>query len=102
MPPKPKFTREEIVASAVDLVSKKGIDYLTTRNLGEWMGSSARPIFTVFNSMDEVIREVRKAATEKFNSYIREIVNSLLLSRKPEYAWCGSRSMSRNCSSSFS
>lgn len=75
MPPKPKFTREEIVASAVDLVSKKGIDYLTTRNLGEWMGSSARPIFTVFNSMDEVIREVRKAATEKFNSYIREIVN---------------------------
>lgn len=39
------------------------------------MGSSARPIFTVFNSMDEVIREVRKAATEKFNSYIREIVN---------------------------
>ena len=75
MPPKPKFTREEIVASAVDLVSKKGIDHLTTRNLGEWMGSSARPIFTVFNSMDEVIREVRKAATEKFNSYIREIVN---------------------------
>ena len=75
MPPKPKFTREEIVASAVDLVSKKGIDYLTTRNLGEWMGSSARPIFTVFNSMDEVIREVRKAATEKFNSYIREIVS---------------------------
>ena len=52
MPPKPKFTREEIVASAVDLVSKKGIDYLTTRNLGEWMGSSARPIFTVYNSMD--------------------------------------------------
>jgi len=64
MPPKPKFTREEIVASAVDLVSKKGIDYLTTRNLGEWMGSSARPIFTVFNSMDEVTRVVRKPATE--------------------------------------
>lgn len=75
MPPKPKFTREEIVASAVDLVSKRGIDYLTTRNLGEWMGSSARPIFTVFNSMDEVVHEVRRAATEKFNSYIREIVD---------------------------
>lgn len=75
MPPKPKFTREQIVESAVDLVSKKGIEYLTTRNLGEWMGSSARPIFTVFTSMDEVIHEVRIAATERFNSYIRGIVD---------------------------
>lgn len=102
MPPKPKFTREEIVASAVDLVSKKGIDYLTTRNLGEWMGSSARPIFTVFNSMDEVIREVRKAATEKFNSYIREIVNFTPAFKEAGVRMVGSRSMSRNCSSSFS
>lgn len=75
MPPKPKFTREEIIASAVELVSKEGIDHLTTRNLGEWMGSSARPIFTVFNSMDEVVSEVRAAATERFNRYIREIAN---------------------------
>lgn len=75
MPPKPKFTREEIIASAVELVSKQGIEHLTTRNLGEWMGSSARPIFTVFNSMEEVVTEVRAAAMGRFNSYIGEIVN---------------------------
>ena len=75
MPPKPKFTKEEIVNGALELVSEKGIEHLTTRNLGEWLGSSARPIFTVFRSMDEVIALVREAAMERFNSYIRGIEN---------------------------
>ncbi len=75
MPPKPKFTKEEIVAAALELVSSQGIEHLTTRNLGEMMGSSARPIFTVFTSMDEVQLEVRKAAMKNFNAYIRESVN---------------------------
>lgn len=73
MPPKPKFTDEEIVKGAVDLVSKKGIEYLTTRHLGEWLGSSARPIFTVFNSMDEVVVLVKQEAKKRFDSYIRGI-----------------------------
>ena len=54
MPPKPKFTREEIVAAALELVSEKGMSALTSRDLGARLGSSARPIFTVFNSMEEV------------------------------------------------
>ena len=75
MPPKPKFTREEIVDAALELVSKQGIEHLTTRNLGEKLGSSARPIFTVFLSMEEVQQGVRDVALEKFNSYISEILN---------------------------
>ena len=34
MPPKPKFTREEIVAAALELVSAKGMEALTSRDLG--------------------------------------------------------------------
>ena len=40
MPPKPRFTREEIVAAALDIVSRKGIEALTARELGETLGSS--------------------------------------------------------------
>ena len=69
MPPKPKFTKEEIVAAALDLVSEKGIEALTARELGARLGSSARPIFTVFNSMEEVQEEVRAAALKRFESY---------------------------------
>lgn len=63
MPPKPRFTREEIVAAALDIVSRQGIEALTARELGEVLGSSARPIFTVFRSMEELQQEVRSAVS---------------------------------------
>ncbi len=69
MPPKPKFTKGEIVEKALELVSRKGVDALTARELGEALGSSARPIFTVFKSMEEVRDEVRAAAMERFDHF---------------------------------
>ena len=70
MPPKPKFTKEEIVAAALELVSKDGIEALTARELSLYLGSSARPIFTVFNSMEEVAQAVREAAMEKYEEFV--------------------------------
>ena len=75
MPPKPKFTKEEIVAAALELVSEKGIEALTARELGVRLGSSARPIFTVFNSMEEVQEEVRAAALKRFESYAQKAMH---------------------------
>ena len=62
MPPRPKFSREEIVEAALRVVSEKGVEALTAKALGDALGSSARPIFTVFRSMKEVQDEVRAAA----------------------------------------
>ena len=70
MPPKPKFTREEVVEAALDIVSKSGIDALTARNLAERLGCSARPIFTLFKNMDEVASEVTDAAMDRYESYV--------------------------------
>jgi len=75
MPPKPKFTKEEIIAAALELVSEKGIEALTARELGGRLGSSARPIFPVFNSMEEVQEEVRAAALKRFESYAEKAVH---------------------------
>lgn len=75
MPPKPKFTKEEIVAAALELVSEKGMEALTARELGTRLGSSARPIFTVFNSMDEVQEAVRDAALKRFESYAEKAMH---------------------------
>lgn len=72
MPPKPKFTREEIIATALELVSRKGVEGLTARDLGNALGSSARPIFTVFKSMEEVAQEVRRAAMARFETFADE------------------------------
>lgn len=79
MPPKPKFTKEEIVAAALELVSHRGLEGLTARELGAALGSSARPIFTVFQSMEEVAQEVRKAAMVRFEGYAADTLPGIPL-----------------------
>lgn len=73
MPPKPKFTKEEVIATALELVAEKGMDALTARDLGTRLGSSARPIFTLFKNMEELQEEVRKAALSHFESYSEKV-----------------------------
>lgn len=72
MPPKAKFTREEIIAAALKLTRESGIEAVTARELGKKLDSSARPIFTVFRNMEEVTAEVIKAAKELYKEYICE------------------------------
>lgn len=73
MPPSPKCTRNQIVSAALEIVSKKGINALTAKELGRSLNSSATPIFTVFSSMGEVQSEVKKAAMERFESYAHKL-----------------------------
>ncbi len=69
MPPKPKYTREQIVATALQVVSQKGAQALTAKELGNALGMSTSPIFTVFDSMLEVQAAVAEAAMARFESY---------------------------------
>ncbi|MGM9677707.1 MAG: TetR/AcrR family transcriptional regulator [Butyricicoccus sp.] len=75
MPPKPKHTREQIIAAALELVSEKGMEMLTARELGARLGTSARPIFTAFKNMEEVQQEVIGAAVKRFQSYAEKAVH---------------------------
>ena len=79
MPPKPKFTREEVIQAALQLVSRKGMDGLTARELDESLGSSARPIFTLFKNMEELQTEVRAAAMRRFETYGNQISGDMPL-----------------------
>ncbi len=71
MPPKAKFTKEEIVSAALGIVRADGFSALTARALGSKLASSARPIFTVFKSMEEVQQEVIKAAKACYKKYVQ-------------------------------
>lgn len=72
MPPKAKFTKEQIVNAALDIIRENGTSELTARALGKRLGSSACPIFTVFDGMEEVLTETVKAAKALYNSYVKE------------------------------
>ena len=69
MPPKAKFTKEQITKAALDVVSEKGVQALTAKELGAALGTSTTPIFTVFHSMQEVQDAVMLAAMERFEEY---------------------------------
>ena len=70
MPPKAKFTKEEMIEAAFNIVKADGFEALTSRALGTRLGSSARPIFTVFQSMDEVQQAVIEAAKALYKEYV--------------------------------
>lgn len=72
MPPKAKFTREEIIEAAFQIARTEGIDGITARELGKRLQSSARPVFTVFASMEEVRAEVIARAKELYGNYVAE------------------------------
>ena len=69
MPPKAKFTKEQITKAALGVVSENGPQALTAKELGAALGTSTTPIFTVFNSMQEVQDAVMLAAMERFEEY---------------------------------
>ena len=72
MPPKPKFTKEEVAAAALELVKECGVSALTARELGMRLGTSASPIFTVFKSMDEVRAAIREKSLALYRERVSE------------------------------
>ena len=70
MAPKNKFTREEMIAAALKVVRSSGIGSLTAKAIADELGTSTRPVFTCFGTMDTVKNEVRQAAEEIYNGYI--------------------------------
>ncbi len=69
MPPKPKYTKDQIVAAAVEVVAQKGADALTAKELSLALGTSTSPIFTVFDSMQQVQEAVREVAMQRFEEF---------------------------------
>lgn len=72
MPRKFMFTREEVLAAALDLVRERGIAAVTARGLGEKLGSSSKPIFSLFENMEDVLQAVMGEANEVYQRYLKE------------------------------
>ena len=75
MPPKPKYTRDEVIQAAFELTEKKGILNVTARDVGKRLGTTPTPIFTYFNGMDELKEAVYQKALRESTDYISECIN---------------------------
>ena len=86
LPPIPKYTKQEIVEVAFKFVKKNGYDMLTARELAKKLNTSTRPIFTAFENMDELKKEIICKAAKSFEDYKKaEISNN----KYPEYKASG-------------
>ena len=64
MPPKVKVTKEMIAESAFELVRKNGIEALNARAIAQVLECSTQPIFSNYESMSDLQRDVVKRAYE--------------------------------------
>lgn len=76
MPRKFMFTREEVLVAALNLAREQGIAAVTARGLGEKLGSSSKPIFSLFENMEDVLSAVMEASYELYKNYLKEDMTS--------------------------
>lgn len=72
MPPTIKFKKEEIVNAALNVASSKGADKITAREVAKELKVSVGPIFTYYDSMEQLKRDVYECAKGRYRTYIEK------------------------------
>ena len=56
MPPKCKFTKEQIISASLDLIRAEGYSAVTARSVAAALDSSPKVIFGAFQNMEELLQ----------------------------------------------
>jgi len=79
MPKTTTITKEMIINSTFEIVREEGFYNISARKIAKKIGCSTQPIYWVYNSMDDLIRDV----VNKVVSYLSEILKNYQKSGKP-------------------
>ena len=72
MPPKIRFQREEIVDAALNVARRTGIDSVTAREIAKALHVSVGPVFTWFDTMEQLKAAVYEKAKERYRESIEK------------------------------
>ncbi|MBQ7095417.1 MAG: TetR/AcrR family transcriptional regulator [Clostridia bacterium] len=72
MPPKSRYTKEQIIKTAAELVREEGIEVLTARALAKKLGCTTQPIFSCYENMDQLLDELHGYINNLYGDYIKE------------------------------
>lgn len=75
MPRQARFSKDDIVAAGLRIVSASGYDAVSARSLGRELGTSSSPMFTMFRDMNEVLDAIRSAAEKTFISRMEGVTD---------------------------
>ncbi|MDO7268959.1 MULTISPECIES: TetR/AcrR family transcriptional regulator [Shouchella] len=72
MPPKKKFSTEQIIEAAWSIAKEEGIDSITIRKVANQLGSSIAPIYVNFSDVEELKQAVVKKVSQFGQQMIHE------------------------------
>ncbi|MFP7288796.1 TetR/AcrR family transcriptional regulator [Shouchella clausii] len=72
MPPKKKFSTEQIIEAAWSIAKEEGIDSMTIRKVADRLGSSIAPIYVNFSDVEELKQAVVKKVSQIGQQMIHE------------------------------
>ena len=76
MPASCKLTKEEIVKKAVVLINKKGWDSLNARDLAKALNVSTKPLYRIYNNMDEIKDDIYKEIYKEYDEFITSRIDN--------------------------
>ena len=76
MPPKVKITKEDIIKTAIELVRREGTGALNARAIADALSCSTQPIFSNFETMDELQKAMVAAAYGRYLGLIQSEIKS--------------------------
>lgn len=82
MPPKVKISKKDIINKGLELIRNKGEAAINARYLASALGCSTQPIFSNFESMEDLYAQL---ITEAYKLYLDFIQNELKDGKYPPY-----------------
>jgi AcrR family transcriptional regulator len=72
MPPKQRFSPQNVIDAAYQVVRRQGWEGFSARTIANELNASTRPIYDCFSSMENIEAEVVKKALATFVAFINE------------------------------
>jgi len=73
MPPKQRFSKEEVLNTAFKLVREKGVESLNARNVAKMLDSSTQPIFSYYENMADLKADLFLMVKEFHSRYLDKV-----------------------------
>ena len=68
MPPKPRFTKQDFINAALDIIRESNIESVTAQAVAKKLDTSTRPMFNYFDTLEELRNAAAKCAREMYNA----------------------------------
>ena len=76
MPATIELSKEHIVKVAVKMVNDDGWDSVNARSLAKKLGVSTKPLYRIYNNMDEIKSDIYKEISRQYDEFITSRVDN--------------------------